>query len=53
MPDNWPVLSCGVRLARYERDNLCFVEISDSKEYDGRDKTVEEPQFGSVIEILD
>lgn len=35
----------------YDRENLCFIEISDSKENDG-DGT-EEPRQGSVIKIID
>ncbi|MBO4330660.1 MAG: hypothetical protein J5827_01140 [Oscillospiraceae bacterium] len=36
----------------YDRDKLCFVEISDSREHD--DQTmIEEPRPGSVIRIVD
>ncbi len=35
----------------YDRKNLCFVEISDSKEHDGGDH-IEEPRPGSVINTI-
>ena len=36
----------------YDRERLCFVEISDSKEHDGGDH-IEEPRPGSVIRVVD
>ena len=36
----------------YDRDRLCFIEISDSREHDGGDGA-EEPRPGSVIRIID
>ncbi|MBO4360934.1 MAG: hypothetical protein J5822_08655 [Eubacteriaceae bacterium] len=36
----------------YDRDRLCFIEISDSKEHDG-DTMIEEPRAGSIIGITD
>ena len=36
----------------YDRDRLCFIEISDSKEHDDHNLT-EEPQPGSIIRIVD
>jgi len=35
----------------YDRHNLCFIEISDSREHD--EDTIEEPRPGSIIEIVD
>ncbi len=35
----------------YDREKLCFIEISDSKEHDG--DNIEEPRPGSVIKIID
>ena len=37
----------------YDRKNLCFIEISDSKEHDDRNNRCEEPRPGSVIRIVD
>ena len=37
----------------YDREKLCFIEISDSKEYDDRSDKTEEPRPGSVIKITD
>ena len=37
----------------YDRENLCFIEISDSKEHDDHSDIVEEPRPGSVIQIID
>ena len=37
----------------YDRKNLCFIEISDSKEHDDHSDIVEEPRPGSVIQIID
>ena len=37
----------------YDRKNLCFIEISDSKEHDGGKEFIEEPRPGSVIKIMD
>ena len=36
----------------YDRDKLCFIEISDAKEHDHHDMT-EEPRPGSIIKIVD
>ncbi len=36
----------------YDREQLCFIEISNSKEHDGADM-IEEPRPGSVIELVD
>ena len=36
----------------YDRGNLCFIEISDSKEHDGPG-TPEEPRPGSVVKVID
>jgi hypothetical protein len=35
----------------YDRENLCFIEISGSKEHDG--DHIEEPRPGSVIRVVD
>ena len=37
----------------YDRHNLCFIEISDSREHDNHENPVEEPRPGSIIEIVD
>ena len=37
----------------YDRDRLCFIEISDSKEHDDHSIIIEEPRPGSVIKIVD
>ena len=37
----------------YDRENLCFTEISDSREHDRDDEIVEEPREGSVIAVID
>ena len=37
----------------YDRERMCFVEISDSKECDDRGMAVEEPREGSVIEVVE
>ena len=37
----------------YDRENLCFIEISDSREHDSHAEIVEEPQPGSVIAVVD
>ncbi|MBE6908963.1 MAG: hypothetical protein E7474_05095 [Ruminococcaceae bacterium] len=37
----------------YDRDRLCFVEISDSKEHDDHNNRIEEPRPGSIIRIVD
>ena len=37
----------------YDRANLCFIEISDSKEHDSDADIIEEPRPGSVIKIID
>ena len=37
----------------YDRENLCFIEISDSREYDDHGNIVEEPRPGSIISIID
>ena len=37
----------------YDRKNLCFIEISDAKEYAGDFDDTEEPRPGSVIRIVD
>lgn len=36
----------------YDRDRLCFIEISDSREHDG-DPMIEEPRPGSIIRLVD
>ena len=37
----------------YDRENLCFIEISDSREHDNHDDIVEEPRPGSIIKVID
>jgi hypothetical protein len=37
----------------YDRDRLCFIEISASKEHDDHSIIIEEPRPGSVIKIVD
>ena len=37
----------------YDREKLCFVEISDSKEHDDHNNVVGEPRPGSVIKVID
>ena len=37
----------------YDRNALCFVEVSDSKEYAADNDDTEEPRPGSVIRIID
>ena len=37
----------------YDRKKLCFIEISDSREYDDRSNIVEEPRPGSVLRVID
>ena len=37
----------------YDRQALCFIEISDSKEHDGDPAHTEEPRPGSIIELID
>ena len=37
----------------YDRNKLCFIEISDSKEHDDHQNIIEEPRPGSVIKIID
>ncbi len=37
----------------YDREKLCFIEISDSREYDDRNDKTEEPRPGSIIKIID
>ena len=37
----------------YDRENLCFIEISDSKEHDDHTHIIEEPRPGSIINIID
>ncbi len=37
----------------YDREKLCFTEISDSREHDGGPDMTEEPRPGSVIETVD
>ena len=36
----------------YDREKLCFIEISDSKEHDDRD-LIEEPRPGSITKVVD
>lgn len=36
----------------YDRHNLCFIEISDSREHDNHENPIEEPRPGSIIEII-
>ena len=37
----------------YDREKLCFIEISDSREHDDRSDIVEEPRPGSIIKVMD
>ncbi len=37
----------------YDRDKLCFVEVSDSKEHDSHKNPIEEPRPGSIIKVVD
>jgi hypothetical protein len=37
----------------YDRERLCFVEVSDSREHDNHSAIVEEPRPGSILEIID
>ena len=37
----------------YDRNKLCFIEISDSKEHDDNQNITEEPRPGSIIKIID
>ena len=37
----------------YDRENLCFIEISDSREHDDRGSIVEEPRPGSILCIIE
>lgn len=37
----------------YDRNALCFVEISDSREYDNATEIIEEPRPGSIVKIID
>ena len=37
----------------YDREQLRFVEISDSKEHDSHADPVEEPQPGSIVEVVE
>lgn len=37
----------------YDRENLCFIEISGSKEHDDHGHIIEEPRPGSIINIID
>ena len=37
----------------YDRERLCFIEISDSREHDDYADAMEEPRPGSVIRIVD
>ena len=37
----------------YDREKLCFIEISDSKEHDDHGNIIEEPRPGSVLRIVD
>lgn len=37
----------------YDRENLCFIEISDSRSHDDHKNIVEEPRPGSIIRIED
>ena len=37
----------------YDREKLCFIEISNSKEHDNSEDMVEEPRPGSVIKVVD
>ena len=36
----------------YDREHLCFIEISDSREHDDP-SLIEEPRPGSIIRIID
>ncbi|MBQ2592471.1 MAG: formylglycine-generating enzyme family protein [Candidatus Riflebacteria bacterium] len=37
----------------YDREKLCFIEISDSKEHDEHSNPIDEPRPGSVIKVVD
>ena len=37
----------------YDREKLCFIEISDSKEHDEHSNPIDEPQPGSVIKVIE
>ncbi len=37
----------------YDRERLCFVEISDSREHDDHTHIVEEPRPGSILRVVD
>ena len=37
----------------YDREKLCFIEISDSREHDDHSDIVEEPRPGSIIKVMD
>ena len=37
----------------YDREKLCFIEISDSREHDDRNDKTDEPRPGSIIKIID
>ena len=37
----------------YDREKLCFVEISDSREHASGTDMTEEPRPGSVIAVVD
>ncbi len=62
-PDRWEeAVQANIRLMNewyrvphweYDRKNLCFVEISDSKEYSGGPDSCEEPRPGSILRIVD
>ena len=36
----------------YDREKLCFIEISDSREHDDQ-QMIEEPRAGSIIKLVD
>ncbi len=37
----------------YDRERLCFIEVSDSREHDDHTNVIEEPRPGSVIRMID
>ena len=37
----------------YDREKLCFIEISESREHDDHMNIIEEPRPGSIIKIVD
>ena len=37
----------------YDKEKLCFIEISDSKEHDEHSNPIDEPRPGSIISVFD